>query len=100
MGVLCYSDHLGIFLRSQPSSWCTKWVSNIVFFCLLVCSFKWQVGIIKRIFSFNVLVTKLVCSVGLISNLCSSLNKDVFHVETRAGQRGNEKCEMSSVVDV
>lgn len=76
MGVLCYSDHLGIFLRSQPSSWCTKWVSNIVFFCLLVCSFKWQVGIIKRIFSFNVLVTKL------------------------AGQRENVKCEMSSVVDV
>ena len=86
MGILCYSDHLGIFLRSQLSSWCTKWVSNIVFFCLLVCSFKWQVGIIKRIFSFNVLVTKLVCS--------------VFHVQTRAGQRENVKCEMSSVVDV
>lgn len=72
----------------------------IVFFCLLVCSFKWLVGIIKRTFSFNVLVTKLVCSVGLVSNLCSSLNKDVFRVETRAGQRDNEKCEMSSVVDV
>ena len=23
VGILCYSDHLGIFLRSQLSSWCT-----------------------------------------------------------------------------